>query len=152
MESVNNWEEILQLCWMPWFKVQWRLRKLRCVCKISHRRIRSGHTHSVQQPTWSVLRHRDRYNMSWNKWVVLGGDPVCKRLEVTKYCRASHTKILESKILQTMMHYKQILSFSRIMYHRVHHLKRNQTVTYYGTKMKSEAGPPPYNSLSQPPP
>jgi hypothetical protein len=33
------------------------------------------------------------------------------------------------------------------------HLKHNPTtITYYGTKMKSEAGPPPRNRLSQLPP
>jgi hypothetical protein len=34
----------------------------------------------------------------------------------------------------------------------VYHLKRNpSTITYHGTKMKSEACPPPCNRLSQPP-
>jgi hypothetical protein len=33
--------------------------------------------------------------------------------------------------------------------YRVHHLKSNPTtITYYGIKMKSEAGPPPCNRLS----
>jgi hypothetical protein len=37
--------------------------------------------------------------------------------------------------------------------HRVYQLKRNSTtITYHGTKMKSEAGPPSCNRLSQPPP
>jgi hypothetical protein len=35
----------------------------------------------------------------------------------------------------------------------VYHLNRNpKTITYYGTKMKTEAGPPPCNRLSQSPP
>jgi hypothetical protein len=37
--------------------------------------------------------------------------------------------------------------------YRVYHLKRSpKAITYYGTEMKSEAGPPPCNRLFQPPP
>jgi hypothetical protein len=36
--------------------------------------------------------------------------------------------------------------------YRMYHLKRNsKTITHNGTKMKSEAGPPPCNRLFQPP-
>jgi hypothetical protein len=35
--------------------------------------------------------------------------------------------------------------------YRLYHLKHNpKTITFYGTRMKSEAGSPPYNRLSQP--
>jgi hypothetical protein len=44
-------------------------------------------------------------------------------------------------------------SILRLQYkYTVHHFKWNPTkITYYGTTIKSEAGPPPYNTLSQPP-
>jgi hypothetical protein len=74
--------------------------------RISHRRIRTGHTQSMQQPTWFVLRHTDRYNMSWKEWAVLGGDPVCLQAAGVHAAR----RVLESKTLQTTMHAEQTLT------------------------------------------
>jgi hypothetical protein len=59
---------------------------------------------------------------------------------------ASALQKFDIGIIIIIAHYIHI--FSRIYEYRVCHLKRNpKIITYSGTKIKLEAGPPPCNTL-----